>query len=133
MRKSGYTSRAELMTPFPVIDVRHGRPEPPARLADEGKALWRDLVESRRAQWFTGAEPALESYCVAVLNCRKLEAALRNAGPKMPNLKKSRRCIGNACSRRRRWRVVCGCCHRRRSTSGNRQIVRSQFPAATRR
>jgi hypothetical protein len=79
MRKSGYASAASKMAPSVVVDVRQERPEPPVRLSGDGKALWRDLVESRRAQWFRGAEAALESYVVAVLNCRKLEAALRDA------------------------------------------------------
>jgi hypothetical protein len=81
MRKSGYASAASKMVPPLVVDVRQERPAPPSRLSDEGKALWRDLVDSRRAGWFNGSEAALESYCVAVLNCRKLEAALQQGGP----------------------------------------------------
>jgi hypothetical protein len=80
MRKSGYTSQAELMTPAPLIDVRQGKPAPPERLSAEGKRLWIELVEARRAGWFNGAETTLESFIVVTLNCRRLEKALQGGG-----------------------------------------------------
>jgi hypothetical protein len=76
MRKSGYASQASRLTPTPLIDVRQERPVPPQRLTDEGKALWRELVEGKRAGWFNGSETTLESFVVVTLVCRKLEAAL---------------------------------------------------------
>ncbi len=59
MRQPGRRSAAS----FVVVDVSQQRPAPPERLSDEEKALWTDITEQYRPDWFAGSQHLLEIYC----------------------------------------------------------------------
>jgi hypothetical protein len=80
LRKRGRVSAAALnVVPGGEVDVRRGRPPAPERLSAEERDLWERLTFSRRR--FSGPESLLESYVMTVINCQRLEAALRKAKP----------------------------------------------------
>jgi hypothetical protein len=57
LRKRGRISAAALtVIPPDKLDVRRGRPMPPARLSAEERERWEKIVLARRPGWFTGAE-----------------------------------------------------------------------------
>jgi hypothetical protein len=92
LRKPGRISAAALaVAPPDEIDVRRGRPPPPERLS----ALWERLVFSRRPGWFdAGAASLLERFCVTMIQCQEIEAALHRtavADPQYPKLAKLHR------------------------------------------
>jgi hypothetical protein len=63
MGKRGRRSSAELST-VPIVPEPQGRPEPPASLSANEKALWRNIVGSLRADWFEPETlPLLADYC----------------------------------------------------------------------
>jgi hypothetical protein len=78
LRKRGRISGAALaVVPPGEIDVRLGRPAPPEEFSQAEKDLWQRLVESRRPQWFTGAETVLASFVTTTIQCQQIEAQLR--------------------------------------------------------
>jgi hypothetical protein len=72
MRKPGRKSAAELSVIAP--DVRMQRPEPPAKLAEEEQAIWREIVAKVRPGWFWSSENLLEVYVRCLAHERKLSA-----------------------------------------------------------
>ena len=96
LRKPGRISAAALaVAPPDEIDVRRGRPPPPERLSEAERALWERLVFSRRPGWFdAGAASLLERFCVTMIQCQEIEAALHQtpvADPQYPKLAKLHR------------------------------------------
>ncbi len=53
-------------------------PPPPKHLAREARAVWRETVRSRPADFFpTGVLPLLEDFCVAVVVMRKVAVSIQ--------------------------------------------------------
>jgi hypothetical protein len=65
-----------------VPAFEHPRPEPPDRLPEEGKQLWRETTAALRADWFQGCETLLEAYVQAALQTRELGDLLRKFSPR---------------------------------------------------
>ena len=64
MGARGRKSSAELSTISAAGLEIHRRPEPPAHLGDEAVAIWRAVVNSLPADWFTpGTLPLLDALC----------------------------------------------------------------------
>lgn len=69
MRQRGRGNDAEGVTPE--------APEPPTRLTDERATIWRDIVESLPADWFTTETlPLLEAYVNRIYSIRVVEKAI---------------------------------------------------------
>jgi hypothetical protein len=73
MTKPGRRSASSLSV-VPVYEPP--RPEPPERLPDDAKQVWRDIVRAFRPTWFQGAETLLECYCQTVIHERHLAGML---------------------------------------------------------
>ena len=100
LRKHGRVSAAALVVaPSEEVDVRRGRPPPPEGLSEAERALWERLVFSRRPGWFdAGAASLLESFCVTMIQCQEIEAAMYQtpvADPQYPKLACSQRGIAS--------------------------------------
>lgn len=78
-RQRGRRSAAALSV-IPV-DVRRTPSPPPERLTEAEKALWQELISSRRPNWFAGAEGILECYVTTFSHYRQAEAWLGQMQP----------------------------------------------------
>jgi hypothetical protein len=58
------------------VDVRRTPAPPPARLSEAERALWVEVISSRRANWFSGSEGILECYVTTFSHYRQVEAWL---------------------------------------------------------
>jgi hypothetical protein len=63
------------------VDVRRTPSPPPERLTEAERFLWQELIASRRANWFAGAEAILECYCTTVSHLQRVEAWLAEVRP----------------------------------------------------
>src|SRR5215471_19562689 len=63
------------------VDVRRTPSPPPERLTEAEKALWQELISSRRPNWFAGAEGILECYVTTFSHYRQAEAWLGQMQP----------------------------------------------------
>jgi len=80
MKKRGRKSAAELdvIGLKPVVTV--ARLEPPYDLTDECVDVWRSVVESLPAEWFTPASaPLLSQYCRTVIAARRVAQLIHQA------------------------------------------------------
>jgi hypothetical protein len=64
-----------------LADIRYTPSPPPARLTPSEKELWAELIASRRANWFAGAEAILECYCTTVSHLQQVETWLGQMQP----------------------------------------------------
>lgn len=74
MTKRGRRSAASLS----VVQTLPGqRPEPPRELTREQKAIWRAVVQTKPADWFTDdSHPLLVAYCRHITTARDLGATI---------------------------------------------------------
>jgi hypothetical protein len=63
------------------VDIRRTPSPPPERLTAGEKVLWEELIASRRANWFAGAEAILECYCTTVSQLHRVETWLGQMQP----------------------------------------------------
>lgn len=74
MAKRGKKSAASLAV-VPVVPGK--RPEPPAELTEAQAEVWRAVVQTKPADWFTDdSHPLLVAYCKHVVTARQLGAAI---------------------------------------------------------
>jgi hypothetical protein len=78
MRQPGRRSSASFVV---VPDIRQRRPAPPERLSDEQKAIWIDITERLRPDWFQGTEHLLEIYCRALSLERFISQQIKATDP----------------------------------------------------
>ena len=75
MRKRGRKSAAELS--IVAIDVDQYRPEPPPELRGRAAHIWREIVSTLPAGWFTRSnEPLLLAYCRHITTAEHLASML---------------------------------------------------------
>jgi hypothetical protein len=74
MRQRGRKSAASLGV-VPIGQPQ--RPEPPERLPEAEKQVWRDIVDRLRPDWFGGAEHLLEIYVTSIVLERFLAEQIR--------------------------------------------------------
>ncbi len=56
----------------------HRRPDPPAHLGDDAAEIWRAVVNSLPADWFSpGTQPLLEAFCGLTISQRNTIRALQ--------------------------------------------------------
>lgn len=82
MNQRGRKSRAALSVvgagPQPIEVVE--RPDPPEALTDEQALVWRAVVDSHPADWFTAsALPILVQYCRHVVQARRVALLIEQA------------------------------------------------------
>jgi hypothetical protein len=74
----GRKSAASLSV-VPVAE--HPRPEPPAKMMEAEKTVWRQTTAALRSDWFQGAECVLGAYVGAVVMEQDIAAELRKYSP----------------------------------------------------
>ncbi len=80
MGKRGRKSAAELSAISGAGIELHRRPDPPEHMSDEATAIWRAVVNSLPADWFTsGTLPLLEAFCGLTISQRCTLKALQVA------------------------------------------------------
>ncbi len=80
MGARGRKSSAELSTISAAGLEVHRRPDPPEFMGDEAVAIWRAVVNSLPADWFTsGTLPLLEAFCGLTISQRCTLRALQVA------------------------------------------------------
>jgi hypothetical protein len=83
MRKRGRKSVASLSVVAP--DVRMQRPEPPAKLSAEEKAIWREIVAKVKPDWFWSSEHLLVCYVRTLAHERMLADWIKQTDKSNPH------------------------------------------------
>jgi hypothetical protein len=78
LRKRGRRSATAITV---VRDARMRRPDPPDRLTAAEKAIWREITEKVRGNWFYSSEQLLEVYVSTLAQQRQLQDFLQQVEP----------------------------------------------------
>lgn len=79
MAQRGRKSAAALSV---VSSIPGSRPEPPAELTEEQAEVWRSVVQTKPAEWFTDdSHPLLVAYCKHVTTARVLSQQIDRFEP----------------------------------------------------
>jgi hypothetical protein len=82
LRKPGRKSADSLTVVAP--DIRMQRPDPPGRLSEDEKAIWREIVAKVKPGWFWSSEHLLELYVRSLAHERMLAAWIKQTDKSHP-------------------------------------------------
>lgn len=122
MKQRGRQSSASLSVV--CIDVSRQRPPPPKYLTLDQRKVWREIVESTPAGWFSREDQLLVAYCRSVCTCNYIAKLINELRPsfELADLKRWDKLLR---MQDREDRLVCSLATKMRLTQQSRMHART--------